>query len=153
MSDMAEPADVHIRRATPTTATDLTLLADEATRHGIRNVATLRSDWASGAQRFDGVGERLLLAWSEGRVVGVGGLTRCPHVAGAHRVRRFYVAAAARRRGVAKALAEELLAVGFEHTGTITCNARASAAAAPFWESLGFEPVDIDGITHVLRRS
>ena len=149
---MAEPADVQIRPATATTAEDLEPLATEAAHRGIRNVGTLRSDWASGAQRFDGVGEQLLLAWSSGVVVGVGGLTVCPHVPGARRVRRFYVAEAARRRGVARALAERLLTIGFEHTEVITCNARASAAAPPFWESLGFEPVDVDGITHMLHR-
>ena len=36
------------------------------------------------------------------------------------------------------------------HTSTVTCNAKASAAAPPFWESLGFRSVDTDGITRRL---
>ncbi len=149
---MASQTEFEIRRAASTAADDLRPLADEATSVGIRNVATLRSDWADGTQRFDGRGEQLLLAWQDQRAIGVGGLTRCPHVADALRVRRFYVAESMRRRGIARALAVRLLEDGFRTSDTITCNARASAAASPFWESLGFEPVDIDGITHVLHR-
>jgi hypothetical protein len=45
-----------------------------------------------------------------------------------------------------------VIASGFEHVDTLTCNARASAAAPPFWEAMGFTPVDIAGITHRFLR-
>jgi aminoglycoside phosphotransferase (APT) family kinase protein/GNAT superfamily N-acetyltransferase len=130
----------------------LTPLAADAEREGIRNVSALVAHWVEGTTRFDRPGERLLVAVAGGDVVGVGGLTRCPDVDGALRVRRFYVSPAWRRRGVAAALATQLIDHGFAHVELITCNARASAAAGPFWEHLGFEPVPIEGITHVLRR-
>jgi len=130
----------------------LTSLADEAEGEGIRNVGVLVQRWTDGTERFDGAGERLLVAIAAGAVVGVGGLSRCPDVEGALRVRRFFVSPSWRRRGVARALATDLIDTGLTHVGIITCNARASDAAGPFWERMGFEPVHIEGITHLLRR-
>lgn len=128
-------------------------LAVEAASAGIGNVRTLIDQWRGNRQRFDGPGEALLVARLDGDVVGVGGLTRCPNVDGARRVRRFYVSTSARRRGIAAAIARPLLTLGFAHTDTITCNAAASAAAPPFWESLGFQPVEgIEGVTHLRHR-
>ncbi len=141
----------------------LAALAVESASFGIRNVSSLVEQWGDGSQRFGRPGEGLLVAVASPRepgadesgaeAIGVGGLTWCPHVPEALRVRRFYVAEAWRRRGVARALATSLLGAGAEHADVITCNARASAAAPPFWESLGFTPVDIDGITHRLDKS
>ena len=80
----------------------------------------------------------------------LGGLTRCPDRAGALRVRRFYVGPTARRTGIATALATRLLDLAQPHTSTVTCNAGASDAAAPFWESMGFErTATIAGVTHL----
>lgn len=125
-------------------------LAADAAVQGVRNMSILMDRWVDGSERFDRVGESLLIAETEaGAVVGVGGLSHCPHVPGALRVRRFYVATDWRRKGVARTLAKRLVDDGFRHSDTLTCNARASTAAAPFWEAMGFRPVDIDGVTHV----
>ena len=150
-----------IRDAEPLMPGTLATLAAESASFGIRNVSALVEQWSDGSQRFSRPGEGLLVALAstdgagDGAIddgaIGVGGLTWCPHVPDALRVRRFYVAEAWRRRGVARALAVSLLEVGSEHADVITCNARASDAAPPFWESLGFTPVDTEGITHVLR--
>lgn len=131
----------------------LRVLEIEARSFGIRNVGTLIDRWVDGSERFDGPGEALLVAVDPGLdlVVGVGGLSRCPDVAGALRVRRFYVAKQWRRRGIARTLARGLIASGLQQTDVLTCNAGASAGAAPFWEAMGFEPVDVAGITHCLR--
>ncbi len=32
----------------------------------------------------------------------------------------------------------------------VTCNAQASEMSVPFWESLGFKPLDIAELTHVM---
>ena len=126
-------------------------LAAEAEREGVRIVATVVERWRDGSERFDRPGEALLVAVADGEVVAIGGLSECPDVAGALRMRRFYVAPAWRRRGVGRAIADELLGGERARAVTITCNARASAAAPPFWESLGFVPVDRVGITHIRR--
>lgn len=127
-------------------------LAEEAEREAIRVVSAVVGQWVDGTLRFDAPGEAILAATSVDGVVGIGALSACPHVAGALRVRRFYVAPSWRRRGVARALATELIANEFGRVDTITCNAQASSAAPPFWESMGFVPVDTAGITHLRRR-
>lgn len=129
----------------------LDALAAEADAHGIRNVATLIARWNDGTERYDRQGESMLVAVDRtgNNVIGVGGIALCPHVDGALRVRRFYVAGDSRRRGVATALAEQLIVQGFQFTTKLTCNAAASAAAAPFWEAMGFHRVEIAGITHM----
>ena len=154
-SPSAPPGDhgLHLPpAATANLPDDLARLAGEASAEGIANVARLIESWADGSQRYDRPGEAMLLGWSADVVVGVGGLARCPDVPGALRVRRFYVSAAMRRRGVATMLAEALIATAFEHVDTISCNAGASAAAPPFWEASGFAPVDRAGITHLRQR-
>lgn len=148
---MADPA-VTVVPVDDATIAALDPLAAQAEREGIRNVRALVEGWRDGSLRFDGPGERLLAAVAGTEVVGVGGLTACPHVPGALRVRRFYVAPGWRRRGVARTLARPLLDGAWTHTDLVTCNARASAAAPLFWESLGFTPVDRAGITHERRR-
>jgi GNAT superfamily N-acetyltransferase len=143
-----------LRAAGPFLPDGLRDLEREATAGGIGNVSTLISCWVDGSQRYDRPGESLLVAVdaATNEVIGVGGLSQCPHVPGALRVRRFYVAELWRRRGVANAMARELIDGGLSVTDTLTCNARASAMAPPFWESLGFRPVEAEGITHRYRR-
>ena len=143
---------ITIAPADDTLADDLASLAAESRSAGIRNVTVLADRWVTGTERFDGPGEMLLVARSSGVVVGVGGISQCPDVHHALRVRRFYVGSAHRRRGVARLLAEPLIAHGLQHTSTLTCNAQASDAAPPFWEAMGFRPVDVPGITHRLDR-
>lgn len=128
----------------------LRALEAEARSSGVRNVAVLVDRWVDGSERYAAPGEALLVARvrASGQVVGVGALGRCPDVPGALRVRRFYVGEQWRRRGIARTLVGELIAGGLRHTDVLTCNARASDAAAPFWEAMGFEPVEIEGITH-----
>ena len=143
---------VRVRGATGFVPDSLTSLAEQADAEGIRVVRAVMDRWESGEERYGGSGEQLLVAVTDDGVVGVGGLTICPTVPGALRMRRFYVHPAWRRRGVAAAIASALLASWPRDVSVITCNARASAAAPRFWEAMGFEPVDDAHITHVLRR-
>jgi GNAT superfamily N-acetyltransferase len=130
-------------------------LAEQASAEDIRIVARVVSRWRDGSERFDGPGERLYVAvdHEKGVTIGIGGLAQCPDVPGALRMRRFYVAPLYRRHGVARGLAQRLIEDVEGATTTLTCNARASAAAPPFWESMGFEPVDAPGITHLRHLS
>jgi len=145
---LAPMGPIVVEAAAPLLPHGLAVLAEGADAEGIAIVSAVITRWADGTQRYDQSGESLLVARSDQTVVGVGGLTRCPHVPGAMRVRRFYVAAEWRRLGVARLLAERLIDQGFQHSNTLTCNARASAAAPPFWENMGFRPVATEGITH-----
>lgn len=127
-------------------------LAERARAEGIGIVARVVERWRDGTEVYGRPGESLLVAVVEpGRAVAIGGMTVCPTVAGALRVRRFYVDPEWRRGGLARAVAIRLLDDAAAHTSTITCNAGASDAAVPFWESMGFEPFDGPGITHRLE--
>lgn len=135
-------------------------LAARAEAEGIGIVTRVIDEWADGSHRFDRPGESLLHAVSteaggvaeHAEVIGIGGITVCHTVPEALRVRRFYVHPDWRRRGVAQALASRVVEVGLAHSEILTCHAGASDAAVPFWEAVGFEPIDRPGITHVLRR-
>src|SRR5436190_24023588 len=76
---------------------------------GYRHLDRLGADWAAGTTRFDREGEALLAAYSDGTLAGIGGLTIDPADPDALRLRRFYVARAARRSGIGRALAQVLL--------------------------------------------
>ncbi|MBF9033599.1 GNAT family N-acetyltransferase [Rhodobacterales bacterium HKCCE2091] len=110
-------------------------LAAQAEAEGFAHMRRLAVDWASGVLRFDGSGEVLLSAWSGGRLVGIGGLTRDPDVSGALRMRRFHVLPGLRGQGIGTALALRLMA---DASAPLTVNP-GNPAAARFWESLGFE--------------
>jgi len=145
-------AAVRVRNATEFVPHALTTLAEQADAEGIKVVRAVIDGWESGEERYDRSGEQLLVAVTDDGVVGVGGLTICPTVSGASRVRRFYVHPAWRRREVAAAIISTLLASWPQDVTVITCNAQASTAAPRFWEAMGFEPIDDANITHVLRR-
>jgi GNAT superfamily N-acetyltransferase len=116
---------------------------------GIANISNLVRQWNDGTVRFDGDGETLLVAQVRGVNVGVGGLLQCKDVLGALRVSRFYVLPAWRRHGVGSVLAMEVIRRSEWFTDRVTCNAMALDVAEHFWESLGFVPVKLAGVTHI----
>ena len=120
-------------------------LRAEALAEGHHMLETLAVDWDAGTQRFDRSGEMLLLAYIDGTLAGIGGLTREPMISGALRMRRFYVRQPYRRYGVGRMLATTLLK---KATGRIV-TANAAAGSDVFWQSLGFTPDRRDGYTHI----
>lgn len=121
-----------------------------ARAEGIRNMEALAAQW-DGGQSFADPGA-LFAAFVEGDLAGVGGVT--PQVGLAEpamRMRRLYVTPAFRRMGVGQALAGAMIQQGLQAARLLLSNARASEAAGPFWEAMGFERVDTDGFTHRLR--
>jgi GNAT superfamily N-acetyltransferase len=124
-------------------------LRNAADAEGVRNMALLVDGWPT--QRFDGPGEALFAAYDGETLTGVGGVTRETD-APAMRMRRLYVLPIARRQGAGRLLADAMIAKGFESADLLTCNARATPLAAPFWEKMGFMRVDAPGWTHELTR-
>ena len=117
----------------------LSALANQATAEGHRMVARLIDEWRTGENRFDIPGERLYIATIDGQACGVCGLNIDPfaknHRIG--RVRRVYVSAAHRRRGIGSALMRQLTrdAAGrFDELCLRTHDPRAAA----FYEAIGF---------------
>ncbi len=130
---------------------DFAVICDEAAVEGVRNMAALAVEFGSPDDPFRDPGA-LFAAFVAGDLAGVGGVTRETGLAEpAMRMRRLYVRPALRRLGVARALAGAMMQQGFQSARLLTLNARATAAAPPFWEAMGFEPVDWPRITHALR--
>jgi GNAT superfamily N-acetyltransferase len=146
---------IHIVRVAERLPEGFTNLLNMAAAEGVRNMALLAEQWASGIQRFEEPGA-LFAAFMDGDLAGVGGVTPQAGLAEpAMRMRRLYVAPAFRRAGVGQALAGAMIQQGLQAARLLTANARASAsasAAAPmFWEAMGFERAPAEGHTHQLR--
>jgi GNAT superfamily N-acetyltransferase len=127
-------------------------LAAVAAAEGVRNVRLLIENWESGAQRFDQVGAALFAAVDGETTAAIGGVRRETDTdESAMRMHRFYVHPSYRRLGLGSRLAREVMAHALSHASVLTCNARASEAAAPFWEALGFAIADGISYTHIFR--
>lgn len=55
---------------------DLQRLAPAAAAEGIRTIDVVLDEWASGENRFAKPGEQLLVAYSDGQLAAIGGITR-----------------------------------------------------------------------------
>lgn len=125
-------------------------LIQRSNDEGIKNMSMLRENWLSGAERFDKNGAALFGAFFENMLIGLGGTTKeLGYKGSAMRMRRLFVLPHWRRKGVARLIARNCMDWGLQSAKTLTCNAKASAAAAPFWERMGFEPVSLPRITHI----
>jgi GNAT superfamily N-acetyltransferase len=139
-------ATARLERVVGELPTGFETLRAEARAEGHRNPDRLAADWASGAIRFDRLGEALLVAYVGDELAGVGGLTVDPAVAEALRMRRFYVRNQFRRCGIGRRLASALLERAVGDDRLITVNA--ATGSVTFWEALGFVPDERDGHTH-----
>jgi len=125
------------------------VLRAEARTEGHLFVERLFTDWVSRTNRFDRAGEALLAARVNGVLAGIGGITIEPVVAGAVRMRRFYIRPVFRRNRVGHQLATALLnRVGVGRPITVN----AALASFSFWESVGFIRDPRDGHTYILVR-
>jgi ribosomal protein S18 acetylase RimI-like enzyme len=133
---------------------DIQSLIAESEKEGWRFVRQLASDFVSGANRFDGPGETLFAARDDdGSIVGICGLNADPYAAeqSVGRVRRLYVMAAHRRRGIGRLLVEAVVAAAsgtFRSLRVRTNNPQ----AARLYERMGFQAVtDVANCTHRLE--
>lgn len=128
-------------------------LARDAEGDGHRMVSRLIADWREGTNRFEAPGECLYSASEKGAMLAVGGLNVDPFVSdrGVGRVRRLYVSANLRRRGIGSMLVDRLVQEArttFDLLRLRTFN----PAAAAFYTSCGFTEVSGDETcTHQLR--
>lgn len=129
---------------------EILALESAARREGYHHITRLVQEWSAGETRFEHDGERLLGAYVDQALVGIGGMTVERDVAGALRMRRFYVHPAMRGRGVGRMLALVLLDHARSFCSLVTVHA-GNDGAAKFWLSLGFQPGGWGGHTHVLE--
>jgi GNAT superfamily N-acetyltransferase len=123
----------------------------EASAEGYRFVDRLSNDWKANAARFDRDGEALLAVHVSETLAAIGGITHDPVVAGALRMRRFYVRRSFRGQGIGRRLVEALLEYPQRAGRIVVVNA--ARRSSPFWEAVGFAPDARDGHTHVLLPS
>ena len=101
---------------------DLALLQSEAKAEGYLFIERLADEWAASEARFDRPGESLLIARCQGQLAGIGGITIAPFDTAALRA--------------------------LETGRVLTVNA-GTDVAPPFWERMGFIPVDAEHHTHI----
>jgi GNAT superfamily N-acetyltransferase len=154
VSNTLQP-NVHIERVHQLPLDLLAILQDESWRTGFRFVQRLIDDWQTGSNRFDRPGERLLAAFVDGRVVGIGGLNIDPYTTDhrSGRLRHLYVLEAHRRQGIGRCLVERLIAEARPHFDRLRLRTNSSGAAL-FYETVGFQHgVAADTFTHCLDLS
>ena len=120
-------------------------LRAEADAEGHRHMSRLAQEVVESPGMFTA----LLAAFEDGALVGVGGLTPEPAEPSAQRMRRLFVTARARRRGVARTLANALLQEALQHTRRVTVHA-GDPEAERFWEALGYARVEGRAWSHEL---
>jgi len=123
----------------------------EALAEGYDFIDTLVNDWISGQNRFDAPGEILCGHLDQGLIVAVGGLNCDPFANDPQvgRIRRVYVRAAWRNKGVGRALVTALVAEARKHFRCVRLRAE-TAGAARLYVRLGFTPIANPDATHIM---
>ncbi|HET6219493.1 MAG TPA: GNAT family N-acetyltransferase [Acidobacteriaceae bacterium] len=126
-------------------------LQSEAMDEGYNFIETLVAEWANASNRFDAPGEALCGHLDQGMLAAVGGLN-CDPFAGRPdmgRIRRVYVRAGWRNRGVGRALMTALVDEARNHFTCVRLRAE-NEGAARLYESMGFVPIASPDATHIL---
>ncbi|MCP4964888.1 MAG: GNAT family N-acetyltransferase [bacterium] len=122
---------------------DIDALVSAADAEGLGMVDQLVTDFVSGANRFDQLGEGLWVAEEHHRLIGVCGLNQDPFARSeenAGRVRRLYVIPQWRKKGAASQLADAVELHARKHFALLTAFTSDPAARA-FYEARGYETV------------
>lgn len=127
-------------------------LVIEAEREGHRFVRRLQHEWNSGENRFEALGEFLLSAYIDGRLVAIGGLNIDPYSSAASvgRLRHVYVSSVARRLGVGTLLIKRVMNEAARTFATLRLRTTTTEAAA-FYERLGFLATNEEHATHIIE--
>jgi GNAT superfamily N-acetyltransferase len=135
------------------TAPSFDALGREAGEEGVGFVQRCVEDWVRAKDRFDRPGECLLGVWC-GELAAMGGINVDPYTseAGVGRLRHIYVRPAFRRRGIARALVEHLLARAPAHFLRVRLRT-SNPDAARLYAALGLRPVEEPQATHTMTLS
>ncbi|MFK9003161.1 GNAT family N-acetyltransferase [Pseudomonas pergaminensis] len=126
-------------------------LEKEAVAEGFRFLTRLISEWESGTNRFNAPGECLMAAYSNQQVIGIGGLSVEPYTQpDTARLRRVYVAPAARNQHVGQALVKALVAQATLHFQTVRLSTDTSGGDA-FYLRCGFTRTEDVHATHIIE--
>lgn len=111
----------------------------------------LISEWHSGKNRFNAPGECLMAAYSNQQLAGIGGLSIDPYnQPDTARLRRLYVAPAARNQHVGQALVKALVAQAALHFQKVRLCTDTSRGDA-FYLRCGFMRIEDVHATHIIE--
>src|SRR5579862_3597009 len=142
---------VEIRPLSDLVAPGYDRLLTSSKEEGFRFVERLRSEFESGANRFDRPGEGLWGAFAGDVLIGIAGLNMSAESSEEGRVRRVYVLPEWRRWGVGNRLMNKVIAYARPWAKRLVLLTDHEDAAR-FYEGLGFEAVaGVQGVTHRLE--
>lgn len=126
-------------------------LVEESEAEGYRFLRRLVDQYEDGSNRFDKEGEVLFGVFDpRGKLIAIGGLNRDPYSTkeGIGRLRRFYIAKAARREGVGTKLLQKIVDFSKDYFGELVVRTDSSTADA-FYRANGFTgDVNLPDVTH-----
>jgi len=138
-----------IERLTAFDPVQMERLLAESRREGFRFLARLRDEWASGTNRFDRAGEAFFGVFADGKLVGVGGITRLDDFTG--RLRRFYILPSYRRRGCGRHLLRYILGHAAGHFRCVVLRTETDGGDR-FYRAAGFTRIrDSHDATHRIQ--
>ncbi|MGV6393380.1 GNAT family N-acetyltransferase [Pseudomonas caspiana] len=130
---------------------EVLILEKEAVAEGFRFLTRLISEWHSGKNRFNAPGECLMAAYSNQQLAGIGGLSIDPYnQPDTARLRRLYVAPAARNQHVGQALVKALVAQAALHFQKVRLCTDTSRGDA-FYLRCGFMRIEDVHATHIIE--
>jgi GNAT superfamily N-acetyltransferase len=123
----------------------------EARQDGHAFIERFHSRWQEGEERYQGENEGIFAAFQDGHFVGMAAMGVDPYAGDPTigRLRHVFVLKAARRKGIAEALARTCLECG-KGFDLIRLRSR-NPDASRLYERLGFGPIDAKDATHLYR--
>jgi len=122
----------------------------ESTKEGYNHINRLITEYNTGENRFDKIGEKLIGLALDDKVVAVCGLNIEPTDNRLGRIRRLYVLPEHRHRGIGTELVKYLIKHAEQYFQSVVVNI-GDLPVQDFYKSMGFRPViNNDSYTHVL---
>ena len=131
---------------------DIEELRNESKKEGYNLIERLINDFISGKNKFNRLGEVLIVYEVGGKIIGVCGLNVDPANLERGRIRRLYVLPQYRNKGIGRKLVRELINYSTKNFKSVSVNI-GDLKISKFYEELGFKKHNKEeGITHLLTR-
>jgi GNAT superfamily N-acetyltransferase len=144
--------EVSIERESQLEPNELDQLVSQSLEEGFKFVQRLRDEYQSGVNRFDQLGEALLLAREASNVIAVIGLNLDPEgQPGLMRLRRFYVLPEHRGHGLGKKMLLEVIELARKVNAKFLELHTDNWHAARFYDRNGFQALNSNNPTHRLE--
>ncbi len=128
---------------------DFLILESESKIEGFRFLEKMKTEWASGKNRFNKTGEALYGIFENDKLVGIGGINIDPYLneQSIGRVRHLYILKDYRKYGLGSRLVKIILDNGSKSFLKVRLKTD-TLVASKFYEKLGFEVVEGESASH-----